>query len=217
MRRLLHKELRLWVSPITWIFLLGTLMTMIPGYPILVGTFFVNFGIFQSFQLGRESNDVLYTVLLPVQKRDFVKAKYAVVCLIQMLAFLIICVLTVLRMTVLSNVSAYVTNPLMNATPLYLGFVLLIDAAFHLFFMGGFFRTAYKIGLPFLFFGIATLLLVTIGEMLHFFPATSFFNVTTGERMGLQLGILVICAIVYVLTVLLSCKASMKKFERIDL
>ena len=217
MRRLLHKELRLAASPLSWIFLCGALMTLLPGYPILVGAFFVNFGIFHSFQSARENNDVLYTVLLPVEKRDFVRAKYSFVCLIQMLGFLIASVLTVLRMTLLSGASPYVENALMNATPLFLGFVLLIDAAFLLFFLGGFFRTAYKIGIPFLWFGIATLVLVFLGEMLHFLPGLGFLNTTTGERMGLQLGFLAVCALIYVLSAILSCKAAMKKFEIIDL
>ena len=125
--------------------------------------------------------------------------------------------LSVLRMTVLSKVPAYVTNPLMNPSPLYLGFVLLIDAAFHLFFLGGFFRTAYKIGFPFLWFGIATLILVAVGEMLHFLPGLEFLNRTTGERLGMQFGFLAVCAVVYVLSVLLSCKGSMSRFEKIDL
>ena len=65
MTRYLYKELHLAASPISWWFLAGALMTLLPGYPILVGSFFICFGVFQSFQHARESNDVLYSVLLP--------------------------------------------------------------------------------------------------------------------------------------------------------
>ena len=40
MKRLLHKELRLSAAPVTYYFLAFALMTLIPGYPILVGGFF---------------------------------------------------------------------------------------------------------------------------------------------------------------------------------
>lgn len=45
------------------------MMTMVPGYPILVGAFFVCFGVFQSFQNACVNNDILYTVLLPVKRQ----------------------------------------------------------------------------------------------------------------------------------------------------
>ena len=76
MKSLLNKDIRLWASPLAWIFLIAAGMTMLPGYPILVGSFFVCFGIFQSFQSGRENNDTLYSALLPIRKVDVVRSKY---------------------------------------------------------------------------------------------------------------------------------------------
>ena len=140
MTRLLTKVFRLAASPLSWIFLIAAVMTLLPGYPILMGAFFVCFGIFHSFQNAREANDVLYTVLLPVRKRDYVRAKYAFSCCIQMLGFVLMAALTAVRMTALADGKPYVSNALMNATPLFLAFVLLIFTAFNVFFLGGFFR-----------------------------------------------------------------------------
>ena len=130
MTNLLNKEFRLAASPLSWIFLAAAGMTLLPGYPILMGAFFVCFGIFHSFQNAREANDVLYTVLLPVRKADFVRAKYAFSCCIQLIGFVIMAALTAVRMTVLANGKAYVENALMNATPLFLAFALLIFTPF---------------------------------------------------------------------------------------
>ena len=69
MNKLLKKELRLTAAPITYFFLAFALMTLIPGYPILVGGFFITLGIFYTFQMARESNDILYTALLPCKSR----------------------------------------------------------------------------------------------------------------------------------------------------
>ncbi|MGO3548708.1 MAG: ABC-2 transporter permease, partial [Paucilactobacillus nenjiangensis] len=60
MKNLLIKEIQLTSMPITFIFLLFAFMTLIPGYPILMGAFFICLGIFFSFQNGRETNDILY-------------------------------------------------------------------------------------------------------------------------------------------------------------
>ena len=217
MTKLLNKEFRLCTSPLSWIFLAAAGMTLLPGYPILMGAFFICLGIFQSFQNGREANDVLYTVLLPVRKADFVRAKYAFTCCIQLIGFALTAALTALRMTVLSDGKAYIGNALMNPSPLFLAFVLLIFLAFNLCFVGGFFRTAYKFGMPFLSFGIVTLLLIIIGEALHFIPGLSFLNATAGERLGLQFALLAAAIVIYALGTFLSCRASMARFEKIDL
>lgn len=68
MKKLLYKELRLTAAPITYLFLAFALMTLIPGYPILMGGFFITLGIFYTFQTARESGDILFTALLPCKK-----------------------------------------------------------------------------------------------------------------------------------------------------
>ena len=83
--------------------------------------------------------------------------------------------------------------------------------------LGGFFKTGYKIGIPFLFFGIATLLLVSAGEALHFFPALAFLNVPAGERLGLQFALLGAAAVLYAAGTFLACRLAQRRFERIDL
>ena len=119
-RKLLGKEIKLAASPLAWLFISFALMAFIPGYPILVGAFFICFGIFQCFQSGRENNDILYTVLLPVSKTDAVKAKYRFAVMIQMIAFGITSVITMLRMTLMTKAAPYVTNPMMNANQAFL-------------------------------------------------------------------------------------------------
>ncbi len=217
MIKLLIKDFRLSASALTYGFLTASLMTMLPGYPILMGAFFICLGIFHSFQDGRETNDILYTVLLPVQKSDVVRSKYAFTCTIQLMGFLLMAILTILRMTLLGDAEVYRSNALMNAGPLFLAFVLLVYSAFNLVFLRGFFKTAYRIGIPFLFFCIVTLILVTIGESLHFFPSLSFLNVPSGERIGLQITILCASALAYALITWSSCLQSIRSFEKLDL
>lgn len=46
MKNLMRKEIKLSASLISFLFILFSMMTMVPGYPILVGAFFVCFGVF---------------------------------------------------------------------------------------------------------------------------------------------------------------------------
>lgn len=145
MIKLLRKEIQLAASPLSYFFIGFSLMAFVPGYPILVGSFFVCLGLFQSFQTAREANDLTYTALLPVAKRDVVRAKYAFCCFIEICYFTLTGAVTLIRMTLLSNAAVYRNNVLMNANLVYLAFVLLILGLFNAIFVGGFFSDCLQI------------------------------------------------------------------------
>jgi len=107
MRNIMRKELRLSASPLTYLFVAFGLMFLLPGYPILCGAFFVTLGIFQSFQTAREANDIVFSALLPIAKRDVVKGKFLFVCFIELCGFLLMAIVTALRMTVMSGAAVY--------------------------------------------------------------------------------------------------------------
>ncbi len=217
MKNLLYKELKLASSPLSFVFILFATMAMIPGYPILLGSFFLCFGLFQSFQLYRESNDILYTALLPLKKSDTVKAKYIVTVFIQMIGFAIMFALTLVRMNFLYDAEAYTQNPLMNANPFFLGLALVIMASFNWFFIRGFFKTAYKIGFPFLGFGIATTVIVGIGETVHHIPGLEYFNETSVNCQPVLWLTLAAGAAIYIIVTFAALKSAQKRFEKIDL
>ena len=217
MTKLLNKECRIAANPLSFFFIAAAFFTLIPRYPILVGAFFVCLGIFYSFQNARESGDIYYSVLLPVKKTDVVKAKYAFTVMIQLISFALTAVLTVLRMTVLSGAEAYRDNPMMNATPVYLAFVLLIFTLFNTVFLAWHFRTAWKIGVPFIAFCASAMLLIAAAEALHHFPALAFLNETQSDKLPLQLAILAAAAVIYAVSLIISCRVSEKRFEKIDL
>ena len=215
MKTLLNKEMKLTASPLSFLFIAFAVMTFIPGYPILLAGFFVCFGIFHSFQAGREAGDILYTAMLPVEKADVVRAKFAFTVSIQLVAFTVTALFTVLRMTLLSQAGVYLQNALMNANLAYLGYILLVYAAFNTLFVQRFFKTAYAIGIPFLLFGIACFLLIGITETLHFLPHCGGLNRAGFEKI--QLIPFFFGAAVYPLSTLLAQKKSVAAFEKLDL
>lgn len=217
MKNLIGKEFKLATPLLTVLFLAFSLMTFIPGYPILCGAFFVCLGIFQSYQLGREDHDILYSVLLPVKKSDVVKGKYAAAVILQMAAFVLCVLCTGIRMTFLSDAGVYTANALMGANPVFLSFVLLIFAAFNVIFIGGFFRTAYKIGKPFIAFIVVNFVIIGMGETLHHLPGLAWLNILDFSCIGRQLWILLAAAVIYAGATAAACSAAQAKFEKLDL
>ena len=217
MSALLRKEIRLSSLLLTWLFIGFGAMTLIPGYPILCGVFFITLGIYQSFLSAREANDILYAALLPVAKRDVVKGKYQFVMAVELGGFALMAILTLLRMTLLKDAVVYRQNALMNANPFYLGAALLIFGLFNVIFVGGFFRTAYKIGKPFVIYIIAAFLMIGIFEALHHFSGLGAVNAFGFEHMVLQMTLLVGGALLYAGMTTLSYQKACADFEKIDL
>lgn len=214
MKNLLLKEMKLSASILSYLFLAFSLMTMIPGYPILLSAFFICFGLFHSFQTGRENNDILYSALLPIKKKDAVLAKYLFVCFIQMTGLVLMLVLTLIRMNVLGQAVVYTENPMMNANPFYLFGILLIFSLFDLGFIPGFFKTAYNFGKPFIFFILETMIVIGLFETLHHIPGLSMLNNTTGEGLWLWF---ILGLLIYAISVLAGIKLSQKRFDLVDL
>ena len=217
MRNIMTKELKLSASILSFLFIAFGLMFFIPGYPVLCGVFFVTLGIFQSFQNTRETNDILFSALLPIAKKDVVKGKYLFVCFIELCALVLMCIAVILRMTVLADAVVYRANAMMNANLFALGMAFVIFGLFNAIFVGGFFKTAYKIGPPFVTYIIVCFVVIGISEALHHFPGLEKVNAFGTEALSLQVLLLLAGMIAYILITWFSYKKACSNFEKIDL
>ena len=96
MAKLLKKEFRLFTHPTSWMFLAFGAMILIPGYPMYVPLFWVTLGLFYACLSARENNDLYYTLLLPVRKRDAVRARGLYFALMELLQILVCAVFAIL-------------------------------------------------------------------------------------------------------------------------
>ena len=93
MKALIYKELKLAMHPICYVFIaMFPLMILIPSYPIAIGFIYVLTCypiLFLGANKGQQSNDLLYSTLLPIRKKDIVKARIMTVFIMH-LAFIAI-------------------------------------------------------------------------------------------------------------------------------
>ena len=216
-RALFLKEMRLSAHCLSFIFILFGLMFFVPGYPILCGVFFVTLGIFQSFQSSRENNDILFSVLLPFAKKSVVLGKFLFVVFIELCSLILMALVVLVRMFLLSELAVYVENPLMNANFFALGMAFVLFGLFNFIFVGGFFKTAYKFGRPFVLYIVVTFLLIVGAESLHYLPRLEWVNSFGVSCLRFQLILLAGGLLIYLLLTLLAYHVSCNRFERIDL
>ena len=217
MKKLIYKELKLAASPLSYFFTAAVLLTFVPGYPVLLGSFFTTLGIFYSFQSTRENNDIRYTLLLPVSKADAVKSKFCFAVLIEGFAFAMTAVFTLVRMLFLSDAMVYTSNALMGANLTFLGFSLLIFGLFNRIFIGGFFRTAYYFGKPFIAYIAVSMLVIVLAETLHHIPGLEAVNTLGFGNIVPQASVFAAGAVSFALLTVTGMKKSVKRFEKIDL
>ena len=216
MRNILFKECKLSASILSFLFILFGLMFLLPGYPILCGEFFVTLGIFQSFQTAREANDIVYSALLPIAKKDVVKGKYLFVCMIEAASLVLMLAAILVRMTGFGD-AVYRQNALMNANLFALGAALVLFGLFNWIFVAGFFKTAYKFARPFVTYIVVVFVMIGLFEALHHIPGLESLNAFGADHMMLQMLLLIAGVVLYALFTGVSYRMACRRFEEIDL
>ena len=217
MKNIIRKELTLSTHALQHFFLLFTLLALIPNYLTLMSAFFVCFGIFHSYQLSRESDDMLYSALLPIRKKDVVKAKYLMACLTQCAAFVLSVGTVAIRIKAIGNNPIYFFSPLVTANLYYLAMFLLICGLFNRVFIPGFFRTTVKIGRPFIYFVIASVIVIGLAEAAHHLPGLKWLNGIAGSDLLRQFPVLLCSIALYALLTLWGEKISVRRFDKLDI
>lgn len=217
MKDLLYKEFSLARHQTTFLFLLFALMLLIPSYPYYVAFIYTCLSIFFIFLSGRENRDVFYTVLLPVRKKDIVRARCAMIVLVELMQILVSVPFAVLGAKINPNPTGNMAG--IEANVAFFGFVFIMYAIFNVLFIPTFYKTAYSAGRALAFGGIAMgLYIVVIEVLVQVIPAWNAALDTLDPALQLrQLPILLGGMLLYAGSMLLAIKMAEKRFERVDL
>jgi len=214
MTALLSKQLRLNCHPMTLVFLLAGVFFLIPNYPYTVSFFYVTLGVFFMFMNAREQRDADYAAILPVRKRDTVKAA----CLFTALAELTSLVIAVPFAFLSVRINPKGTNlagldP--NVALFALGLVLF--AVFNIVFLPSFYCSGYKVGVSFVKASVCVALVVICDIVLPHIPGLSWLDGTDHASCLRQLPLLAVCTAVYGIVTVLAYLWSAKRYEKVDL
>ena len=156
MAKLLKKEFALFAHPTSWMFLAFGAMMLIPGYPMYLPVFFATLGLFYACLSARENNDLYYTLLLPVRKRDAVRAR-ALYFVIMELMQLALCV----PFAILRGALKLGPNPAgMDVNVALFGLALVVAGVFNALFLPRLYKNPAAVGKPFLVVSLWVILLI---------------------------------------------------------
>lgn len=208
MKALLYKQFRLLAHPMTYIFCLFGAMLLIPSYPYTVAYFYVTLGLFFTFQNGREQRDCDFSALLPVRKRDTVRAAILFSLIIQLISLALSVPFVILsaKLRPLGGNGAGI-----DANLAILAMGLLLFSMFNAIFFPGFYRSGYKVGSAFWKASVGVFIVVAADVLgPHIIPWLDGYD-------GRQTVLLAASVLIYCAVSLLACKRSEANFEKVDL
>lgn len=226
MKALIYKELKLAMHPICYIFVaLFPLMILIPSYPLGIGFIYVLTCypvLFLGANKGQQSNDLLYSTLLPVRKKDIVMARIFTVILMQTAFILIMSALypvafissEAIRQASDDPTKQFVPGLGLNSYVLVLAIAIIGYAIADLIFFPIYYKHGKSIVMSTLFtiLGfVVYICLFTIG--LPFIPGLSFLN---NLHIGIQFAILGAAILISFGLHVIVYKVSAKRLEKVD-
>jgi len=226
MKALIYKELKLSMHPICYVFIaIFPFMMLIPRFPLGVGFIYVLTCypiLFLGANKGQQSNDLLYSTLLPVRKIDIVLARIFTVIFMQVAFVLIMSALYPVAQLINNAFMANAKNPSENIIP-GLGlnsFVLLLAIAIIGYSIADliFFPIYYKKGKSIVMSTLFMILgfVVYIGIFTIGLPYIPGLEILNNLNIGIQFGVLAFALMVSFAFHLIVYKVSSKKLEKVD-
>ena len=215
MKNLIYKELRLSINPLFYLITLLASLILIPNWVYFIAiSYLLYIALPNIFTTNKAQNDIAFSVLLPVRKRDVVGARV-----------LSIAGLEVLQMAVaglfcwLNHILYHNENFLLNPNAAYIGFGFMMFGVFNLVFFPMFYKTAFKVGIPAIIAVVAATLFATGVELVCLFIpwAKQAFDAPNPATLIWKIGALIAGMVVFVLLTFAAYRASAKRFERINL
>lgn len=212
---LLKKEWKLVMMPVPLLFLLLSALVLVPNYPYYVTFFYTTLGIFLMMQFARENRDLYYMALLPVTKREMVRARFLLVLSVEALQVLV-CVPFMLLRASYGSVKNAVG---IEANAAFLGLSLVLLGLFNRIFFPMHYKNAYDLGKPFVVASVVEFFYIVLAEVCdHVIPYMKTVCESYALRDQLrQWPVLLGGAAVFALLTMAAERSSVRRFEQVDL
>jgi hypothetical protein len=226
MKALIYKEFKLSMHPICYLFIiLFPFMILIPSYPLGIGFIYVLTCypiLFLGANKGQQSNDLIYSTLLPVRKKDIVLARIITVISMQVVFMLIMSALYPLARIINEAIISSSTNPDeymipglgLNSYVLVLAITIIGYAIADLIF----FPIYYMKGKSIVMSTLLTIIgfVVYIGVFTVVLPFIPGLEILDNLHLGIQFAILVVALLLSFLLHIAVYKVSSKRLEKVD-
>ncbi|MCD5324551.1 MULTISPECIES: ABC-2 transporter permease [Pontibacillus] len=217
MYNLLLKELKLGVNPFFYLlpFLTGALM-LIPGWLyFIVLLYFCWITVPNICGAYKSQNDLEFSLMMPVTKNDIVKAKVAVIVILELLHIVTAVFFGIISTHLYPNIQNFFFGPTVGFWGL--GFIML--AIFNLIFISMYFKTAYKFGAPTIAAITGAMLFAGGAEWLGIKNSMMFdlFKGSGSDNLAIHVPILLAGMAIFAGFTIIAYYIAIKRFKKVDI
>lgn len=215
MKKLIYKEIRLALHPAAIIFLFLSAMLLIPNYPYYVAFFYTCLGIFFICLNGRENKDIEFMSVLPVRKREAVKARFLLTIILELAQLLLAVPFAWIQSHIIKQPNAVG----MDANIALFGVAFLLLGVFNFVFFSRYYKNPSKVGGPFLWgCAVFTCLMVIAEASVHVIPfLRDCIDTLDPGSWEYKLVVLAAGAVLYAVLTWSAYIKSAKSFEKLDI
>ena len=222
MKALLYKEFKLAMHPICYVFVcLFPLMIFIPSYPIWIGFVYVLSCypiLFLGANKGQQSNDLLFSTLLPVRKKDIVLARIITVITLQVAFILLLSALWPAAWFMRQGIPDYTDVGLgLNAFVSVLGIAIIDFAIADIIFFPIYYKNGKSIVMSTLLTIIGFIIFLAIfAIVLVYIPFMPWYAEALSGPIWIQFIVLGVSILISAGLHVLTYKISSKRLEKVD-
>jgi len=211
MYNLIYKEFKLMISPFYLILpvLTGALMLVPNWLYLLVPLYFCFIAVPNLLGAYKSQNDLSFSVLMPVRKKDIVKAKIFSIIILEIIHIVYAVIFAIINHQIYSIPNFFIKPDLA-----YFGIVFVVYALFNLVLFPMYYKTAHKYGVPVIVATVVVLLFSTGVELLALFntDVRNLLKINTEYHIY----ILLVGIVIFIGFGILAYKISSKLFKKVE-
>lgn len=217
MYNLLMKEIKLGVNPFFYVlpFLTGALM-LIPGWLyFIVILYFCFLTVPNMFGGYKSQNDLMFTTMMPVTKKDMVKAKVSFIVILELLHVVAAIIYGLVTVRLYPNLTYYFFAPSFG----FWGLCFVMLAIFNIIFIPMYYKTAYKYGAASIASTTAAILFAGGAEWLGIQNSyvSDLFKGAGTENVAIHLSILITGIVIFAIFTIIAYHIANKRFEKVEM
>lgn len=217
MVNLVLKDLRLGVNP--WFFVLplftGALM-LVPGWLyFLVPFYFCCITVPNTLGGFKSQNDLMFSAMMPVAKKDIVKARIAVIVILELMHLFVAMIFSLFTLRLYPHLTYYFFAPHLG----FWGLCFMMLAIFNLVLLTMYYKTAYKYGAATTASNSAALIFAGVAQwagIAHPWMHDMFYG-SGVENTARQLLILIAGIAIFAAFTLIAYRIAVKRFLNVEL
>lgn len=196
-------------------FLTGALM-LIPGWLyFLVILYFCFLTVPNMFAGYKTQNDLIFSSMMPVTKKDIVKARVSVIVILEVMHIVVAMIYGVITLRLYPNLKYFFFAPSFG----FWGLCFVMLAIFNIIFIIMYYKTAYKYGAAAIVSITAAILFAGGAEWLGIQNSFVFdlFKGTSADNLAIQLSILITGIVIFAIFTVIAYHIANKRFEKVEI